>query len=262
MTALEVVAVLLAGVGAGTLNAIVGSGTLVSFPVLLAIGLPPVTANISNNIGLVPGSVGGAWGYRRELVGQRRRVLVMGAASLAGGLLGAVLLLVLPAAVFDAVVPVLVVVALVLVVVQPRLTRVVQRRRERRGAAPRPFDAVPPAAPLASFGTGVYGGYFGAAQGILLIGLTGLVLDDDLQRLNALKNVLTGLVNSVATVLFTVLWLLGLAPVAWGAAAVLAVGALAGGLLGGRVGRLLPPAVLRGVIVVVGLVAVVQLLRS
>lgn len=253
---------LLAGVAAGTMNAVVGSGTLVSFPVLLAVGLPPVTANITNNVGLVPGSLGGAWGYRRELSGQRRRVLVMGAASLVGGLIGAVLLLVLPAEVFRTVVPVLVVLALVLVVVQPSLVRWMQRRRERRGRARRPVDVVPPAAPVASFATAVYGGYFGAAQGILLIALTGLVIDDELQRLNALKNVLTGLVNGVATVLFTALWALGLAPVSWTAAAVLAIGALAGGLLGGRVGRRLPPAVLRGIIVVVGLVAVVQLLRG
>jgi uncharacterized membrane protein YfcA len=262
VSTLDVVLVLLAGVGAGTLNAIVGSGTLVSFPVLLAVGLPPVTANISNNIGLVPGSIGGAWGYRRELAGQRRRVVVMGVASALGGLTGGVLLLVLPAEVFRTVVPVLVVLALVLVVVQPRLTRAVQRRRERLARPPRPEGSVPPAAPLAALATGVYGGYFGAAQGILLLALTGVILDDELQRLNALKNVLAGLVNGVATVLFTVLWALGRAPVSWPAVAVLAVGALAGGLFGGRVGRLLPPPALRLVIVAVGLVAVVQLLRS
>lgn len=260
MSALEILAVLAAGVAAGTMNAVVGSGTLVSFPVLLAVGLPPVMANISNTIGLVPGSVGGAWGYRRELVGQRRRVLVLGSASLTGGLAGGLLLLVLPAEVFRVMVPVLVCLALVLVVVQPRITGLVQRRRERQGraqAAPR--DALPAAASLF---TGVYGGYFGAAQGILLIGMLGLLLPDDLHRLNALKNVLVGLVNGTAAVLFSVLWLTGLAPVSWLAAAVLAVGAFAGGLLGGRYGRLLPPRLLRALIVVIGLLAVVQLVEG
>jgi uncharacterized membrane protein YfcA len=219
-----------------------------------------VAANITNTIGLVPGSVGAAWGYRRELTGQRRRILVLGAASLLGGLLGGVLLLVLPAEVFRAVVPVLIVLALVLVVVQPRLARPLQRRRQRRIATAGPRGAVLPVS--ASLGAGVYGGYFGAAQGILLVGMLGLLLDEDLHRLNALKNVLVGLVNGVAALLFAVLWAAGVAPVSWPAAAVLAVGALGGGLLGGRFGRLLPPAALRGLIVAVGLVAVVQLVRG
>lgn len=253
----EALAVLLAGVAAGTMNAVVGSGTLVSFPVLLAVGLPPVAANISNTIGLVAGSVGGAWGYRRQLVGQRRRLLVLGRAALLGGLVGGVLLLVLPAEVFRAVVPALVLLSLVLVVVQPRLLRAVQLRRQRRGTAGARRGAALPAG--AALVTGVYGGYFGAAQGILLIGLLGLLLDEDLQHLNALKNVLVGLVNGVAALLFAVLWTLGAAPVSWPAAALLAVGALAGGLLGGRVGPLLPPGALRALIVLVGLVAVVQL---
>ena len=251
---------LLAGAAAGTMNAVVGSGTLVSFPVLLALGLPPVAANITNTIGLVPGSVGGAWGYRRELVGQRRRVLVLGAAAVVGGLTGGVLLLVLPAAVFRTVVPALVLLALVLVVAQPRLTRTLRERRRVSGATPR--DSPGPLPVAGALGTGVYGGYFGAAQGILLVAILGVLLDDELHRLNALKNVLVGLVNGVAAVLFAVLWALGAAPVSWPAAVLLAVGALAGGLLGGKVGRHLPPAALRALIVVVGLVAVVQLLSA
>lgn len=260
MTVLDALGVLLAGMAAGTMNAVVGSGTLVTFPVLLAVGLPPVAANISNTIGLVPGAVGGAWGYRHELAGQRERVLALGAASLLGGLAGGVLLLLLPAEVFRTVVPALVLLALVLVVVQPRLAGAVERRRQRRGTAGAAPGPVLPAG--ASLATGVYGGYFGAAQGILLIGLLGLLLDDDLHRLNALKNVLVGLVNGMAAVLFTVLWAVGVAPVSWPAAALLAVGALAGGFLGGRFGRLLPPAWLRGLIVAIGLLAVVQLVRS
>ena len=252
------VAVLLAGVAAGTINAVVGSGTLVSFPALLAVGLPPVAANITNTIGLVPGSVGGAWGYRRELRGQGRRVVVLGAASLVGGVTGGVLLLVLPEEVFGTVVPVLVGLSLVLVVVQPRLSRWVRARRERLGTTERTGVGVLPA--VATLGTGVYGGYFGAAQGIILLGLLGTLLGDDLQRVNGLKNVLVGLVNGVAAVLFTALWALGQAPVDWVAVPLVAVGALAGGLLGGRYGRLLPPPVLRGVIVLVGLAALAQLL--
>jgi uncharacterized membrane protein YfcA len=259
VSVLDVLAVLFAGLAAGTMNAVVGSGTLVSFPVLLAIGLPPVAANISNTIGLVPGNVGGAWGYRRELAGQRRRILVLGAAALLGGLVGGVLLLVLPAEVFRAVVPVLIVLALVLVVLQPRLIGHLQRRRQRHGQVAGPHEAALPA--TASLVTGVYGGYFGAAHGILLVGLLGLLLDEDLHRLNALKNVIVGLVNGVAGLLFAVLWAAGVAPVSWRAAAVLALGALGGGLLGGRFGRLLPPAALRGLIVAVGLLAVVQLVR-
>lgn len=260
MTVLDALGVLLAGMVAGTMNAVVGSGTLVSFPVLLAVGLPPVAANVSNTIGLVPGSVGGAWGYRHELAGQRKRVLTLGAASLLGGLAGGVLLLVLPAEVFRTVVPALVLLALILAVVQPQLAGAVERRRQRQGTARAAPGLALPAS--ASVVTGVYGGYFGAAQGILLIGLLGLLIDDDLHRLNALKNVLVGLVNGIAAVLFAVLWVVGVAPVSWPAAALLAVGALAGGFLGGRFGRLLPPAWLRGLIVVIGLLAVVQLVRS
>lgn len=259
MSVFEALAVLVAGVAAGTMNAVVGSGTLVTFPVLLAVGLPPVAANISNTIGLVPGAVGGAWGYRRQLVGQRRRLLVLGRASLLGGLVGGMLLLVLPAEVFRTVVPALVLLALVLVVVQPRLLRAVQRRRHRRGTAGASRGATLPAG--ASLVTGVYGGYFGAAQGILLIGLLGLILDEDLQHLNALKNVLVGLVNGMAALLFAVLWTFGAAPVSWPAAALLAVGSLTGGLLGGRIGPSLPPGALRGLIVAVGLIAVAQLVR-
>ncbi len=129
----EIVAVLAAGVAAGTMNAVVGSGTLVSFPVLLFTGLPPVTANISNTIGLVLGSVGGAWGYRRELAGQRRRAFVLGTASFLGGLAGGALLLVVPAQVFRAVVPALIALALVLVIAQPWLARVVAARHAARG---------------------------------------------------------------------------------------------------------------------------------
>ncbi|WP_336921183.1 sulfite exporter TauE/SafE family protein [Aquipuribacter sp. SD81] len=258
---LDLLLAALAGAGAGFINAVVGSGTLISFPLLLAIGLPPVSANVTNNIGLVPGSFAGAYGYRRELRGQRRRVAWLVPASLAGGITGALLLLVLPPEVFSTVVPVLIGVALVMVLVQPRVQSALRRRRQRiatqRGVEHAVHDRFAAAVPVTAF-TGVYGGYFGAAQGVLLLGSLGVVLDEDLQRLNALKNVLTGVVNLVAAVVFVVV-----APgeIVWAVTGAVAVGALLGGLLGGRVGRRLPATVLRAVIVVVGVVAIVALLR-
>jgi len=244
----EGVLVLAAGVFAGAINTIVGSGTLVTFPVLLAVGYGPVTANVSNTLGLVPGSVSGAIGYRAELAGQRGRVLVLMSASLLGGITGAVLLLSLPSSAFEAIVPVLIALALVLVVLQPRLSRALAARRGqvRPHGGPLLWSGV--------FGTGIYGGYFGAAQGVILLALLGITIPEDLQRLNGLKNVLAALVNGVAAVVF-----LAFASVAWQPALLLAAGSAAGGQLGARIGRSLSPAVLRGVIVVVGLAAIVQL---
>ena len=169
----QALAVLAAGVGAGTINAVVGSGTLLTFPTLLALGYPPVTANVSNNIGLVSGGVTASWGYRRELQGQGPRIAHLAPLSFAGSIAGALLLLRLPAAAFAAVVPVLILIAVVLVLAQPRIAAAVQRRREAAGRHDGRVGLP------ASFGTllaGVYGGYFGAAQGVLLIGVLGAVL--------------------------------------------------------------------------------------
>jgi uncharacterized protein len=244
------VIILVAGAWAGMINTIVGSGTLVTFPVLLALGYPPLTANISNGLGLVPGSVAGAFGYRRELAGLRRRVLVLAVASVLGALLGAVLLLSLPPSAFNAVVPVLVGIAVVLVIVQPFLSR---RLAARHGGS---RTRVGPGLLAGVFGTGVYGGYFGAAQGVLLLALLGIGLDDELQRHNAVKNVLAALANLVSGLVFAMI-----APVSWPVVGLIAVGSMVGGLIGARVGRRLPPAVLRAVIVVVGVAAIVELLR-
>jgi uncharacterized protein len=249
MTELEAAALLLAGVAAGTINAVVGSGTLITFPALLAVGYSPVVANVSNTVGLVPGSVTGAIGYREELRGQGGRAVRLGCASVAGGITGAVLLLVLPESAFEAIVPVFIGIALVLIVAQPWLSERLGRRRRPEGHHGGPLAAA------GTYGAGVYGGYFGAAQGILLISLLGLVLPEDLQRLNALKNVLTGLVNLVAGVVFILV-----ADIAWGAALMVAAGSVVGGHLGARYGRRLPPAALRAVIVVVGTIAIVHLL--
>jgi uncharacterized protein len=250
MTLLEALLVLVAGVWAGAINTLVGSGSLVTFPVLLAVGYPPLTANISNNLGVVPGSISGAYGYRRELRGQRGRLLRFAPASALGGVAGAVLLLALPASAFEAIVPVFVAAGVVLVVLQPRINRRLARRRaqEAHGHGGRP-------ALVATGLTGVYGGYFGAAQGVLLLAILGIAIDDDLQRVNALKVVLAGLVNFVAAIVFVIA-----AHVAWGAVALIAVGSALGGQLGARVGRRLPAPVLRAVIVVVGLAAIAKLL--
>ncbi|WP_217197711.1 sulfite exporter TauE/SafE family protein [Streptomyces buecherae] len=245
MEALEAVAIGAAGVVAGGMNAVVGSGTLVTFPTLLAFGYPPVVANVSNNIGLVPGSMSAAYGYRRELRGQRGRILRFAVASLIGGLTGSLLLLKLPESAFDAVLPVLILTACVLVLLQPRLNRWLSNRE--RG--PRHKDGGVPVW-CGVLGTGVYGGYFGAAQGVLMMGIFGAFLDEDLQRLNAVKNVLGSVVNGVAAVVFIIV-----ADVSWAAAAVVATGATIGGLIGARIGRKLSPTVLRGIIVAVGLTA-------
>jgi len=339
VTAAEAVLVVLAGVFAGTVNTVVGSGSLVTFPVLLAVGYPALVANVSNTVGLVPGSISGSWGYRRELVGQRHRARVLGAASTTGGLTGGVLLLSLPGSVFEQVVPVLILVASGLMAAQPRITRQMARRRAAAastggrdgaddgpshpdaddpgggdpgsgigdgtgtgdpgagpgdpgagpgdpgaglrdaGAGLRDTGADGPArgtgTPVARgtgrpggtastgggaertspllvagvFATGVYGGYFGAAQGIILLSLLGIFVADHLQRLNALKNVLAALVNGVAAVLF-----ITTSDVAWEAAGLLAVGATVGGQIGAHVGRRIPAAALRIVVVVVGVV--------
>jgi uncharacterized membrane protein YfcA len=248
----EVLAIALAGLAAGTINTVVGSGTLITFPVLLAFGYAPVTANVSNTIGLVPGSVSGAIGYRRELAGQRGRVLRFGAMSVSGGITGAVLLLVLPAAAFSAIVPVFIAMALVLAIMQPRLNRLLAARAAQGRARRRHLLLVP-----AIYLTGVYGGYFGAAQGILLVGILGVALDQDLHRTNALKNVLAGSVNGVAGVYFALA-----AHVEWGPAGVIAAASIAGGQLGARYGRRLPPRALRALIVVIGITAIVRLLTT
>ena len=256
MSLLEAIAIGLAGLAAGTINTVVGSGTLITFPTLLAFGVPPVTANVSNTIGLVPGSVSGVVGYRRELEGQRPRVLRIGIASLVGGVVGGVLLLVLPDDAFSAIVPALVGLGILLVILQPRITRWVEVRHEATGAARNPVTGawwVRPAVLVA----GVYGGYFGAAQGVLLMGIMGVGIPEDLQRLNALKNVLAAIVNAVAGLLFALV-----ADVDWRIVALIGVGSVIGGQLGATVGRRLPSGVLRAVIVVVGLVALAVFLLT
>src|SRR5690242_21414167 len=155
-----------AGIVAGTINTVVGSGTLFTFPVLLALGYAPVTANVSNTVGLVPGSVSGAIGYREELKGQARRAIPLCTASVLGGIVGAILLLSLPPSAFKAIVPAFIAIALVLIVLQARIGRVLEAYRARRAREP---GQLGPLSYLSVFATGIYGGYFGAAQGIMLL---------------------------------------------------------------------------------------------
>jgi uncharacterized membrane protein YfcA len=248
VSAWHALAIFAAGIAAGTINTVVGSGTLITFPTLLAFGYAPVTANVSNTIGLVPGSVSGAVGYRKELSGQRDRILVLGAAAVGGGILGSILLLVLPASAFKAIVPFFIAVALVLILLQKQINRALGDRR--RGAG----ESVPLGAIAGAFACGVYGGYFGAAQGILMMSVLGLSIDDTLQRLNAVKVITTGLTNVVAGVVFVIA-----AHIAWDVAGLIAGGSIIGGVLGARYGRRLSPGALRVLIVVVGIVAIVRL---
>lgn len=245
-------AVVLAGVAAGAVNTIVGSGSLITFPTLLAVGYSPLVANVSNTIGLVPGSLSGVVGYRREMVGQRRRAVPLLVAGGLGGLTGALLLLVLPAEAFARIVPVLILVACGLVIVQPRLSRWVAERRRDAGRDETQGGLV---LTLGVYLTGIYGGYFGAAQGVILIALLAILIADDLQRLNGLKNALAMVINAVAAVLF-----IAVAPVAWLPALLIAVGSTAGGQIGATVGRRLSPLILRSVIVVIGVAVAVKLL--
>jgi uncharacterized membrane protein YfcA len=248
----------LAGVGAGAINAVVGSGTLITFPTLVALGFPPVTATMSNAVGLVAGGVSGTWGYRRELRGQGRRLRWQIPASFLGAGVGAWLLLHLPEKVFIQIVPVLLILALLLVLFGPRIQAWARRRAEESGrsaehVSPRKLAAVV----LGTFAVGIYGGYFTAAQGILLIGIMGALLPESVQRMNAAKNLLSLVVNVVAAVAYTVV---AFDRINWVAAGLIAVGSLIGGFIGAHYGRRLSPGVLRAVIVVVGLIGLWRLL--
>jgi uncharacterized protein len=260
---LELLALFGAGAAAGLINTVVGSGTLITFPTLLALGVPPVVANVSNTVGLAPGSLSGALAMRAELAGQSPRILRLGSASFIGGIAGAVLLLALPSAAFDAIVPILIGIACVLVVVQPMLSRRLAARRERLGADP-PASHGSVVLWLAVLLTGVYGGYFGAAQGVLLLAVMGIGLSESLPRINAVKNVLALIVNGIAAVIFVVLpltpWATPGARINWPAALTIAVGSILGAQVGGRVGRRLPPVLYRVVIVCVGVAAIISLL--
>lgn len=266
LTLAKAALITLAGGGAGFVNAIVGSGTLISFPTLVGVGFERLAANMANNVGLVPGSMSAAYGYRRELVGQKYRLSRLIPASAFGALTGALALLLLPSSTFKKIVPFLVLTGVLLVLFQPMSQRILKERRAK--AAESAVESLLPArtgndskvTPLLFFLvflTGIYGGYFGAAQGVILMGVMGIAFDDDLQRINATKNVLAGVVNGVAATVFIIR---GGFPYA--AAGLIAVGSVIGAQLGSKVGRRIPPQVLRSIIVVVGTVVAFKLLLS
>lgn len=246
----EAVAILLAGAAAGGINAIAGSGTLFTFPVLLALGYPPITATISNSVGLAPGTLSGTIAYRRELAGQRTRLIRFGVMSFFGALTGATLLVYLPPGVFESVVPFMIGGACLLIVFQPKITKWARARKpahENGGVL----------MPIGAYGAGTYGGYFAAAQGIILMSLLGSTLDDDIQRLNALKNALATIANSTAAVFYIVF-----ASPAWPVVGLLAAGTIVGGYLGANFGRRLSPTALRVILVIVGLSAAAQIVMG
>ncbi len=247
----EVVALLAAGMAAGTINTIVGSGTLITFPTLLFFGFAPLVANVSNTVGLVAGGITGIHGYRSELAGQGRTLRRLVPASFLGAATGAILLLELPESAFDAIVPVLIGAAVLLVLLGPRLQAWTANRHPDHDSLGRQLLMT-----VGVFAAGVYGGYFGAAQGVLLVGIMSVLMTVSLQRINGLKNVLGTVVNAVAAVVFM---LVAWERINWSVAALIAVGSLAGGYAGARVGRRLSPSVLRGVIVTIGVVAIVKI---
>ena len=246
-------AIALAGTGAGLINTVVGSGSLITFPTLLFFGVNPLVANVSNNIGLVAGGVTGSWGYRHELTGRAATIRRLIPLSFVGSVIGASLLLILPASAFQAIVPVLILIALVLVVLGPRI---------QRWAAPDEGERVPawhvPAMGAGVFVAGMYGGYFGAAQGVLLMGVLSALSTEPLQRLNGYKNVLALVVNLVAATVFV---LFARDDIDWAIVLLIAAGSFVGGIIGARVGRRIPPTALRALIVVIGVVAIVKLVR-
>ena len=248
LTWLGALAVFGAGALAGMINAIVGSGSLITFPTLVALGYSPLVANVSNNVGLVFGNISGVYGYRKELVGQAPRIKALTPWSAAGGLVGATLLLVDHQA-FKEVVPWLVILAVVMVIAQPRLAKALASRQGEVSHGGVPLR-------IGMFLTGVYGGYFGAAQGVILIAILAIGINDTLQRLNGFKNLATGCVNFLAGVLFIIF-----APVNWTIAGIIAISSVIGAQFGAKIGRRLPPQVLRAVIVVGGLSVAIYLLR-
>lgn len=252
MSWLEIGAVVLAAVWAGGINTLVGSGTLVTFPTLLVLGVPPLTANISNSVGLVAGGISGTLGYLPEMKGMGRKVAQLIPMSVVGAITGALLLLVLPPEAFAAIVPVLIAIGILLVVLGPRMSAWSKRHHQEGGKVPVWHVVALLAGVLLA---GVYGGYFGAAQGVILIGLLSALSTERLQALNGLKNVLGTIVNAVASLVFIIV-----EPdlVDWRIAGLVAVGALIGGVLGARFGRRLAPNVLRAVIVVVGVAGLIK----
>lgn len=269
----QVALILVAGVWAGMINTIVGSGTLVTFPVLVTMGVPPVTASMSNAMGLIAGNLTGAWSYRSELGGVKRTLLKLIPCSLVGGVIGAALLLTLPEEVFGVVAPVLIVVALLFVIFQPRLQAMVRRRKAEQEAAAQADTDIettggevdpeqskqPFALYVLVFFAGIYGGYFVAAQGVLLMGILGVFLLASMQAANAVKNVLVAAVNIVAALSYI---LLAFDRINWWVVLFIALSSTLGSWMGAKIGKRLSPIALRTVIVILGVVALVNMVSQ
>lgn len=237
-----------AGIVAGAVNAMAGGGSLISFPALLWVGYSPLVANVTNTVALVPGYLGGSVAYKSELAGQRRNVRDLGIVSLGGGLLGAFLLLAAPAAVFARVVPWLILFACALLLLQPVIKRWVQG--EEGDAAERRTILL-----ITQFVASIYGGYFGAGLGVLMLALLGVFLGESLQRLNALKGMLSLVINVISAIFFVIF-----APVAWLPVLIMALASMAGGHLGVQIARRMSNTLLRGLVVAFGVVVAVKLL--
>jgi uncharacterized membrane protein YfcA len=236
-----------AGFGAGVVNAVAGGGSLITFPALLAAGYPSIAANVTNAVALLPGYLGGSLAYRPELALQRARIRALAPTAALGAAAGTGLLLVSPAALFEAIVPWLILAACALLALQPRAAAIARRHRDRGGSTAVLHAGL--------FAATLYGGYFGAGLGIVLLALLGALLPDDLQRLNALKGLLSLLVAVVSAAGFALL-----GPVAWDAALIVGAACLPGGVAGVRVARRLSAAVLRGVVIAFGVAVAVVLL--
>ncbi len=253
MTGAEQLAVLVTGFGAGILTSTVGVASLLSFPVLVAVGLPPVVANASNTIGMTPAGLSGSFGYRRELREHPRVTAVVLLTCAMGSVAGALLLLALPPGVFEAIVPWLILGTSVLVGIQPWISR---RLKARRGADVPDRVHMSPMTTVWATLTGVYGGYFGAGSGVMMMAVLGFGTDLQLRIVNALKTLAVMAANVVATVIF-----LFLAELDWVAIGLLASGSVVGGYVGAHIGRRLPAPVLRTLVVIVGVTASILLMR-
>lgn len=253
MTGVEQLVVLAAGFGAGILTSTVGVASLLSFPVLVAVGLPPVVANASNTVGMTPAGLSGSFGYRRELREAPGATVMVLATCAGGSVLGAVLLLALPPEVFENVVPWLILFTCLLVGAQPTISRWVRRRHGETPPAPR--TRMSPVTTFFATLTGVYGGYFGAGSGVMMVAVLGFGLDLDLRIVNALKTLAVMAANVVASLIFLVV-----AELDWAAILLLASGSVVGGYVGSHIGRRLPSGLLRGLIVLAGLTAATLML--
>ncbi|MBJ7594610.1 MAG: sulfite exporter TauE/SafE family protein [Candidatus Dormibacteraeota bacterium] len=240
MSLRDALLVLAGGLMAGTANTVAGGGSLLTFPLLVAIGLPPLDANVTNTIGITPAALGGLVGMRRELRGQRSRLLRLLPFSIVGAIGGGVLLLTTPAQAFNRVVPLLIVVACVVLLLQRRIASALESGRTRRTWLLRAGMLL----------TAVYGGYFGAAVSVIVLALLAVTVDDTVHRLNAIKVPLTGIMNLVSGIVFAFF-----APVHWGFALVLAPSTLVGGRIGAAAARRIPDQPLRYAVIVLGLVA-------